>query len=134
MEMYGPRQEPRTLPWAKYQIFLETLFIGNDIDKNLNKKFHSYLSYHSFKLLFLFLNFCLKYITLIVENICALSCSWKACSFTGISVFFFFFFLLFPTRNIVKTGVWFLSIISIVYQTNYTDAESEIENIFNSCL
>ena len=33
MQLYGPRHESRTLPWAKCQIFLETLFICNDIDK-----------------------------------------------------------------------------------------------------
>ena len=39
------------------QIFLETLFICNDINKNLNQNFQSLLSYHSFKLLFLFFKF-----------------------------------------------------------------------------
>ena len=32
MQMYGPRQGSRTLPWAKYQIFLEALFICNNIN------------------------------------------------------------------------------------------------------
>ena len=36
MQMYGRRHETRTLPWSKCQIFLETLFICNDIDENLN--------------------------------------------------------------------------------------------------
>ena len=56
--MYGPRHESRTLPWAKCQIFLETLFICNDIDKSLNRNFHSLLGCHFFKLLFLFLQTC----------------------------------------------------------------------------
>ena len=38
--------------------FLETLFICNNIDKNLNKNFHTYLSYHSVELLFLFFYIC----------------------------------------------------------------------------
>ena len=54
MQLYGPRQGSRTLPWAKCQIFLEALFICNNINTNLNKKFHTYSSYHSFKPLFLF--------------------------------------------------------------------------------
>ena len=33
--------------------FLEALFIGNNINTNLNKNFHTYLNYHSFKPLFL---------------------------------------------------------------------------------
>ena len=41
MQMYGPRQDPRPLPWAihwaKCQIFLEALFICNNI--NTNKPF-----------------------------------------------------------------------------------------------
>ena len=37
MLMYGPRQESRTLPWARCQIFLEALFICNNINTNLNK-------------------------------------------------------------------------------------------------
>ena len=49
-----PREGSRTLPWAKCQIFLEVLFICNNIHTNLNKKFHTQLSYHSFKPLFLF--------------------------------------------------------------------------------
>ena len=53
MQMYGPRDESRTVPWAKCQIFFETFFICNVIDKNLNKNFHSHLGYHSFELLFL---------------------------------------------------------------------------------
>ena len=48
--MYGPRQGSRTLPWAEFQIFLEVLFICNNINTNLNKNFHTY----SFKRLFLF--------------------------------------------------------------------------------
>ena len=56
MKMYGPRHESGILPWAKCQIFLKTFF--NDIEKNLNKKFHLQLSYHSFKLLFLFSQIC----------------------------------------------------------------------------
>ena len=54
MQMYGPRQGSRTLPWAKCQIFLEALFICNNINTNLNKNFYTWLSYHSFKPLFLF--------------------------------------------------------------------------------
>ena len=38
----------------KRQIFLEALFICNNINTNLNKNFHTQLSYQSFKLLFLF--------------------------------------------------------------------------------
>ena len=56
--MYGPRHESRTLPWVKFKFFLEKLFICNIIDKNLNKNFDSYLSYYSFKLLFLFFQVC----------------------------------------------------------------------------
>ena len=41
IQMYGLRQESRTLPWAKCKIFLETLFVWNNIDKNRLKKFHS---------------------------------------------------------------------------------------------
>ena len=40
MQMYGPRQGPRRLPWAKCQIFLKPLFICNNIKTNLNKNFH----------------------------------------------------------------------------------------------
>ena len=58
MQMDGPRQKPWTLSWAKCQILLDTLFICNDIDKNLNKNFYSSLSYRSFKLLFLFFQVC----------------------------------------------------------------------------
>ena len=54
MQMYGPRHGSRTLPWTKFQIFLETLFVCNNINTNLNKNFHPYLRYHSFKPLFLF--------------------------------------------------------------------------------
>ena len=54
MQMYGPRQGSRILPWAECQILLEALFICNNINTNPNKKFHTQLSYHSFKLLFLF--------------------------------------------------------------------------------
>ena len=52
--MYGPRQSPPPLPWAKCQIFLEPLFICNHININQNKNVHTYLSYHSFKPSFLF--------------------------------------------------------------------------------
>ena len=52
--MYGPKQGSRTLPWAKCQIFLEALFICNNINTNVNKNFHTYSSYHSLKPLFLF--------------------------------------------------------------------------------
>ena len=59
MQMYGPRQGQGqgswTLPWAKCQIFLKTHFIYNNITTNPNKNFHTYLSHHSFKPLFLFL-------------------------------------------------------------------------------
>ena len=55
MQMYGPRQGSRTLPWAKCQIFLEALFICNNINTNLNENFHTQLSYHSFRPLLLFL-------------------------------------------------------------------------------
>ena len=41
MQMYGPRQGSTTLPWAKCQIFLESLFICNNINTNLNKIFHT---------------------------------------------------------------------------------------------
>ena len=54
MQMYSPRQRSRTLPWAKYQIFLEALFICSNINTNLNENFHTWLSYHYFKPLFLF--------------------------------------------------------------------------------
>ena len=54
MQMYGPRQGSRTLPWAKCQIFLEALFICNNVNTNLNENFHTNLSYYSFKPLFLF--------------------------------------------------------------------------------
>ena len=53
--MYRPRQRSRTLPWAKCQIFLEALFICNNINTNLNKNFHTLLCYHSFKPLVLFI-------------------------------------------------------------------------------
>ena len=52
-QMYGPRHT-----WANFQIFMETLFICNYIGKNLNQNFQSQLSYHSFKLLFLFFQNC----------------------------------------------------------------------------
>ena len=55
MRMYGSKQGSRTLPWAKCQIFLEALFICNNINTNPNRDFHTSLSYHSFKPLFLFL-------------------------------------------------------------------------------
>ena len=41
MQMYGPRQGSRNLPWAIRQIFLEALFICNNINTNLNKNFHT---------------------------------------------------------------------------------------------
>ena len=41
MQMFGLRHELRTLPWAKCKIFLETLFICNNIDKHLNNNFNS---------------------------------------------------------------------------------------------
>ena len=50
MQVYGPRQGLRTLPWAKCQIFLKALFICNNINTNLKKKFHTWLSYNSVKL------------------------------------------------------------------------------------
>ena len=53
MQMYGPRQESRTLPWAKCQIFLQVLFICNNINTNLIKKIFK-SAFHSFKPLFLF--------------------------------------------------------------------------------
>ena len=34
MQMYGPRQKSRTLPWASCQIFLEALFVCNNINTN----------------------------------------------------------------------------------------------------
>ena len=40
--MYGPRQGSRILPCAKCQIFLEALFICNNINTNLNKNFHTF--------------------------------------------------------------------------------------------
>ena len=43
MQIYGPRQG-----------FLEALFICNNINTHPNKNFYTYLSYHSFKPLFLF--------------------------------------------------------------------------------
>ena len=52
--MYGPRQGPRPLPWAKCQIFLEVFFICNNINTNLNKIFHTQFHTYSFKPLFLF--------------------------------------------------------------------------------
>ena len=39
MQMYGPRQGSKTLPWAKCKIFLEALFICNNINTNLNENF-----------------------------------------------------------------------------------------------
>ena len=54
MQMYSPRQGPRPLPWTKCQICLEALFTCYNINTNLNKNFHTWLSYHSFKPLFLF--------------------------------------------------------------------------------
>ena len=41
MQMYGPRQGSRTLPWAKRQIFLEALFIYNNINTRLKENFHT---------------------------------------------------------------------------------------------
>ena len=65
MQIYGLRCESRTLPWAEYLMFLETLFICNNIDKNPNNNSHSQLSYHSLKpVIFIFL-------------ICAISSSKK---------------------------------------------------------
>ena len=43
-----------TCLWPNVKFFLEALFICNNINTNLNKNFHTYLSYHSFKPLFLF--------------------------------------------------------------------------------
>ena len=54
MQMYGPRQGSKTLPWAICHIFLKALSICNNINTNLNKNFHTQLNYHSFKPLFLF--------------------------------------------------------------------------------
>ena len=52
IQIYG--QGSRILPWVKCQIFLEALFLCNNINSNLNKNFHTYLIYYSFKPLFLF--------------------------------------------------------------------------------
>ena len=52
MQMYGLRQG--SILKLFYGIFLEALFICNYINTNLNKIFHTQLSYHSFKPLFLF--------------------------------------------------------------------------------
>ena len=52
-QMYGPMGS-RTLPWAKCQIVLKALFICYNTNTNLNKNFHTQLSYRSFKPLFLF--------------------------------------------------------------------------------
>ena len=41
MKVYGPRQGPQPLHWAKRHIFLEALFISNNINTNLNKNFHT---------------------------------------------------------------------------------------------
>ena len=41
MQMYGQRHESSILPGAKCQISMQSLFICNDIDKNLNKKFYT---------------------------------------------------------------------------------------------
>ena len=41
MQMYGPRQGSWALPWAKCQIFSAALFICNNINTNINKKFHT---------------------------------------------------------------------------------------------
>ena len=54
MQMYGPRQGSRTRPWAKCHIFLEALFICNNINTNLNKNFDTQLRYDYFKPLFLY--------------------------------------------------------------------------------
>ena len=48
MQMCGPRQGSRTLPWAKFQIFLEALFICNNFITNLNENFHTYWSRYFF--------------------------------------------------------------------------------------
>ena len=60
MQMYGPRHESRTLPWAKCQIFLEALFIYNNINTNLKK--NPYIVQLSLfqTFMFIFLNFCKK--------------------------------------------------------------------------
>ena len=41
MQIYGPRQGSRTLPWAKCQIFLKVLFTCTYSNTNLNKNFHT---------------------------------------------------------------------------------------------
>ena len=38
MQMYGPRQDSRTLPWAECQIFLEALFIPKQTQTLLIKR------------------------------------------------------------------------------------------------
>ena len=50
--MYGPRQRSRTLLRTKCQIFLEAVFICNNINTNITKI--SIHSYHFFKPLFSF--------------------------------------------------------------------------------
>ena len=53
----GTSRGPCLGPNVKF--FSETVFIlCNNIDKNLNKNFHSWLSYHSFKPLLLFFQIC----------------------------------------------------------------------------
>ena len=55
--LYDERHESRTLPWVKCQIFMEILFICNNIDKNLIKNFHSYLLLFQ-TVIFIVLNLC----------------------------------------------------------------------------
>ena len=56
IKMYGPRQGPRPLSWAKCQNFLETIFICHSINKNLNKNFQTYFQ----TFILFFSNFCDK--------------------------------------------------------------------------
>ena len=39
MEMNEPRHKSKTSPWAKSHIFLDTLFICNNIEKKSKQKF-----------------------------------------------------------------------------------------------
>ena len=50
--MYGPWQGSRNMAWAKCKIFLEGLFISNNINTNLNKNFLTYQT-----VIFIFSNF-----------------------------------------------------------------------------
>ena len=60
MRMYGPTQGSRTLPWAKCQIFLDALFICNNINTNLNE-IRYIVKYSLFQtVIFIFFNFCEK--------------------------------------------------------------------------